>query len=229
VAVVSQPFDRGAKVEQPGQLDPTLGEFWVKNPWHIVQEGHNLSAYERKRIFLNVRRDGGERDFLDISFLTGADGEGDGRSVVAADFRNVGRLDLVLRQSGGGPVLLYENDFPQRHYLKVSLRGRPKEVSLDGRRSNRLGIGARLIAEAQGQPRVREMYPLNSYRSQTPNIVHFGLGDATKVDRLTIQWPSGKVQVLTDVAADRHIVVDEGKDGAEAIELVVPGKTIQPK
>ncbi len=226
---MSQPFNRGAKVPQPGELDPTLGEFWVKSPWNIVQEGHNLSAYERKRIFLNVRRPDGARDFLDISFLTGADGDGDGRSVVAGDFRNIGRLDLVVRQSGGGPVLLYENSFPQRHYLKVSLRGRPEEVSVRGRQSSRLGIGARLIAEAQGQPRYRDMYPLNSYRSQTPNIVHFGLGDATKVDRLTIRWPSGRVQELADIPADRHIVVDEGKEGNDAIELVVPGKTIQPK
>jgi hypothetical protein len=226
---VSQPFDRGAQVSLPGELDPTLGEFWVKNPWDIVSEGHNLSAYERKRIFLNVGRSDGARDFLDISFLTGADGDGDGRCVVAGDFRNIGRLDLVVRQSGGGPVLLYENNFPQRHYLKVSLRGRPEEVSLGGRKSNRLGIGARLVADAQGQPRYRDMYPLNSYRSQTPNIVHFGLGDATKVDRLTIRWPSGKVQELTDIPADRHIVVDEGKEGNDAIELVAPGKTIQPK
>jgi hypothetical protein len=230
VAVVSQPFDRKAKVPLPAKLDANLGEFWVESPWEIVKEGHNLSAYERKRIFLNVRRSDGARDFLDISFLTGADGTGDGRSAVAADFRNIGRLDLVLRQSGGGPVLIYENDFPQRHYLKVSLRGRPDSVvGKDGRKSNRLGIGARLIAEVQGQPRVREMYPLNSYRSQTPNIVHFGLGDATKVDKLTIRWPSGKVQELTNVPADRHIVVDEGKEGKDAIELVVPGKTIQPK
>jgi hypothetical protein len=219
VAVVSQPFDRKAKVPLPAKLDANLGEFWVESPWEIVKEGHNLSAYERKRIFLNVRRSDGARDFLDISFLTGADGTGDGRSVVAGDFRNIGRMDLVLRQSGGGPVRIYENDFPQKHYLKVSLRGR---------KSNRLGIGARLIAEVQGQPRVREMYPLNSYRSQTPNIVHFGLGDAAKVDKLTIRWPSGKVQELTDVPADRHIVVDEGKEGKDAIELVVPGKTIEP-
>src|SRR5215831_13450096 len=119
MAVVAQPYDRGAKVPAPGKLDPNLGEFWVSNPWQIVQRGHNLSAYERKRAYLNVRG----QDFLDISYLTGADRDGDGRCVVAGDFRNNGRLDLVVRQVGGGPVLLYENNFPQRHYLKVSLRG----------------------------------------------------------------------------------------------------------
>ncbi len=197
------------------ELDRSLGEFWVESPWEIFNKGRNLSAYERKRVYWNVH--GG--NFLDISHLTGADGDGDGRCVVAGDFRNNGQLDLVVRQAGGGPLLLYENHFPPRHYLEVSLRGR---------RSNRLGIGARLTAVAGGRPVVRELYPLNSLVSQMPSVVHFGLGEATKVDRLTIRWPSGKVQELTDLAADRHIVVDEGKEGSAAVETVRPGQTIQP-
>ncbi len=215
MAVVSQPYDRSARVPLPGQIDSKLKEWWVDNPWDIVKEGKNLSCYERKRAYLNVK--GG--NFVEISHLTGADGDGDGRSVVAGDFSNNGRQDLVLRQVGGGPLLFFENRFPQKHYLEVSLRGH---------KSNRLGIGARLVAEAAGQPIVRELYPLNSFRSQAPNIVHFGLADATKVDKLTILWPSGKKQVLTDLAADRHIIVDEDLEGAAAVELVVPGQTMRP-
>jgi enediyne biosynthesis protein E4 len=219
LAVVSQPNDRTARIPLPGKLDASLNEWWVENPWDIATSGHNLSAYERKRAFLNVARSDGGRDFLDISYLTSADGDGDGRAVVAGDFRNNGRLDLVLRQAGGGSVILYENDFSQRHYLKVSLRGRA---------SNALGIGARLTALVRGQTLVREMYPTNSYRSQMPNIVHLGLGEANQVDRLSIRWPSGKVQELTNLPADRHIVVDEGKQGSAAVEVVVPGQTIRP-
>jgi hypothetical protein len=197
----------------------------VDNPWDIIRHGHNLSCFERNRAYLNVR--GGA--FVDISHLTGADSDGDGRSVVAGDFRNNGQLDLVVRQAGGGSLLLYENRFPRRHYLEVSLRGG---------QSNRQGIGARLTATvggtppagqtSPGRPRslVRELYPLNSFRSQMPNVVHFGLGDATRVDRLTICWPSGRVQELTGVAADRHIVVDEDKDGSAAVQTVVPGRPI---
>jgi len=133
MAVVSQPNDRDGKVGAPGKLDASLGEFWVERPWEIFKKGHNLSSYERKRFFLNVPGSIRGRDFLDLSFLSGADNDGDGRSVVAADFRNTGQLDLVVRQAGGGPIILYENQFPPRHYLKVSLRGT---------KSNRLGIGA---------------------------------------------------------------------------------------
>jgi hypothetical protein len=161
--------------------------------------------------------------FLDVSSLTGADNDGDGRCVVAGDFRNCGRQDLLVRQVSGapqsGPLLLYENNFPQRHYLKVSLRGR---------QSNRLGVGARLTAVVGGRRLVREMFPINSFRSQAPNLVHFGLADAERVERLEVRWPSGKTQVLTDVKADAHIVVDEGKEGAAAVETVVPGRTTEP-
>jgi hypothetical protein len=204
LAVVSQPCNRAAKIAAPGEVDKSLGEFWVENPWDIVKKGHNLSAFERNRTWMNVAGKG----FLDVSFLSGADSDGDGRSVVAGDFRNIGRLDLMVRQVGGGPFLLYENNFPQKHYLKVSLRGV---------RSNRLGIGARLIAVVNGRQLVRELYPLNSFRSQMPSLVHFGLGEATKVDRLTIRWPSGQEQVLTDVAGDRHVVIEEGKSTVEEV------------
>lgn len=212
---MSQPYNRGAEVPAPGQLDASLGEFWVNNPWDIIKKGHNLSAYERKRTFLNV----GGTAFVDISQLTGADGDGDGRCAVAGDFRNNGQLDVVVRQAGGGPVLLYENHFDKRHYLEVSLRGS---------KSNRQGIGARLVAELKDRKLVRELYPINSFRSQAPAMIHFGLGDAERIDRLTIQWPSGAVQELRDLDADRHVVIAEGKAGLEAVEVVVPGKTMRP-
>ena len=201
----------------PGAVDKSLGEFWVTNPWDIVNKGHNLSAYERKRAYLNIRGKG----FLDMSYVTGADNDGDGRSVVAGDFRNDGRLDLVVRQVGGGPVLLYENRFPKAHYLTVSLRGRA---------SNRLGVGVRLVATASGRELTRELYPLNSFYSQAPSRVHFGLGDATRIDRLTVRWPSGIVQTIDDLAADRHVVITEGegKAGPDAVETVTPGRLIRP-
>jgi hypothetical protein len=215
---VSQPTDRGARIAAPGIVDQALGEFWEENPWEIVKGGHNLSAFERKRVFLNVPADSTtpSRDFVDISYLSGADNDGDGRCVIAGDLLNNGRLDLIVRQAGGGPLYIYENHFPQRHYLQVSLRGT---------NSNRLGIGARLVATVKGQQLVREQFPLNSFRSQMPNIVHFGLGDERRVERLVIQWPSGVRQELTNVAGDRHIIVEEGSTD---METVIPGQTMRP-
>jgi hypothetical protein len=196
----------------PNKLDPTLGEFWVDNPWEIVLKGHNLSAYERKRIYWNAQG----KNFLDISHLTHADDDGDGRCAVAADFRNNGQMDVLTRNVGGGVLRIYENHFPKRHYLEVTLRGT---------KSNRQGIGSRLVAYAGGKQVVREMFPHNTFHSQLPNIAHFGLGDNTKVERLSIRWPSGLTQELTDLAADQHIVVTEGES---TVEQAVPGQTIRP-
>jgi len=196
-------------------LDSSLKEFWTENPWNIVRDGHNLSAFERNRLWLNL---GGKR-FLDLSFLSATDSDGDGRGVVAADFRKTGQLDLIVRQVSGGSVLLFENRLPKKQYLTVSLRGT---------RSNRLGIGARLVAKVGGRQIVRELYPNNGFRGQTPALIHFGLADSGRVDELAILWPSGERQVLTDLAANRHVVVTEGRQGAAAVEEVIPGTAVAP-
>jgi hypothetical protein len=212
-------------VPTPGKLDKSLGEWWVENPWEIAARGNNLSCFERNRAYLNVGQ-GGERNFVEISHLTGADSDGDGRCAVAADFRNNGQLDLVVRQAGGGALLLYENRFPKKHYLEVSLRGDPKPGTVPT--SNRQGIGARIVVEVNGRKIYRDMYPVNSYLSQAPLRAHFGLGEDTQVDRLTIHWPSGKVQVFHSLAADRHVFVNEGTEGAAALTTVVPGQLMRP-
>lgn len=195
---MARPFDRSADLPPAGELDKSDGQFWVGNPWDIVGNEHNLSAFERNRCFLNL---GGTR-FADVSFLTSTDSDGDGRSVLGADLNNDGMQDLLVRQAGGGALLVFLNRFPRQHYLRVSLRGT---------KSNGMGIGARLIAEVGDRRIVREMFPANTYFSQSPCEVHFGLGDAPRVDRLTIRWPSGLVQKLTDVDADRHIRIVEGR------------------
>lgn len=207
---MSQPSDRTCELQAPGKVDDRLNEFWVGNPWMIARGGHNLSAYERNRVYLNA----GGREFLDASHISGADSDGDGRSVVAADFRNAGLPDLLVRQVGGGALLYYENRLPRAGYLTVSLRGD---------KSNSRGIGARLVAEVGGRQIVRELFPANGFRSQAPAHVQFGLGGATAIDKLTIRWPSGREQVLTGIAANRHVVIDEARDGPGAIETVVPG------
>jgi hypothetical protein len=211
MAVVSQPFDRGCRVSLPGRLDETLDQFWEDDPWQIMMR-HNQSGFERNRAFLNV--DG--RAFIDMSYLTAADTDGDSRAVAAGDFNSDGRMDLIVRGVGGGPLKLYENNFPQKHYLKISLHGT---------KSNRLGIGARLSVWTGKKRQVRELYPNNSFSSQAPCIAHFGLGDSAAVDQLTIRWPSGATQKFEEISADQHIAIREDSD---EIQVVVPGRVILP-
>ena len=204
---MSQPFDRSCKIPEPGKPNEVLGEFWEESPW-TISSSKNLSAYERNRVYMNHNG----KNFFDISYITGADSDGDGRCAVAADLNNDGLNEIIVRQVGGGPLNIYENRFPLKNWLKVSLRGDE---------SNSFGIGARLTALVNDVKLVREMYPVNSYRSQSPNIVHFGLNDSDQVDILEIKWPSGRVQRFESVQANRHIIVEENY---EKISLVESGQ-----
>lgn len=206
---MSQPFDRGAACPAPAKPDEKLGEFWSGSAWSI-SNSHNLSGYERNRTYLNV----GGKDFVDISYITGADSDGDGRCSVALGLDHDGRQELVVRQVGGGPLKVFKNNFPQRHWLAVSLRGV---------KSNRQGIGARLVARVGGRQIVRELFPANSYRSQAPASVHFGLADSETVEVLTIRWPSGQVQKLKNLPADRHLMIREGQ---EKPAVITPGQPL---
>ncbi len=201
---MSQPWNRAAVIPAPRTPDSRLSDWWVENPWLITAGGRNLSSYERNRVYVNVDGAG----YHDISRLTTADSNGDGRAVVAFDMTGDGMQDLLVRQVGGGALLLFENRFPKRGWLEVSLRGTE---------SNSLGIGARITAEFDGRRIVREAFPHNTFKSQGTPDVHFGLGAATRVDRLVIQWPSGREQVLAGVAANRRIVITEGEPQVQVV------------
>jgi hypothetical protein len=139
-AAVAQPLNRSLNVPAPGVPSSQLGEFWVPNPWAFPQQGKNLSSYERNRVFLNR----GSLQFVDISYLTGADSDGDARNAVAADLNGDGMLEVLVRQVGGGSLLVFENRFPRQHYLDISLRGDP---------SNRTNSRHRLAGSAPVPPR----------------------------------------------------------------------------
>lgn len=208
---MSQPCERNCEVNQPGEVDEELNEFWVGNPFDIYMS-QNLSSFERNRLFLNT----GAGQFVDVSYSAGIDSDSDGRSSVPLDIDNDGMLDLILRQAGGGPLVVLKNRFPGNGYVMVTLRGT---------KSNRQGIGARLVATVGTKRIVREVYPVNTYRSQRPLAAHFGLGTADKIEELTIRWPSGTQQTLRNITAGQHIRVTEGSDEWQTI---VPGEPMNP-
>lgn len=138
------------------------------------------------------------------------------QSVTWADYNNDGFLDLFLSCNsssyGPAPNYLYRNNGPGignvNHWL---------EVKLVGRVSNRAAIGAkvRVLTTIAGTPRsqLREMYSNYGYLSggASPLIAHFGLGDATTVTTLRIEWPSGLVQEFADVPANQNLTIEEGR------------------
>ena len=191
---MTSPTDRTAQVAPAGGLRP--GEFWVSNPWQYPAD-QNLSAYEPNRLYLNR----GSMSFLEASYLSGAGSDGDGRGALVADVNGDLQPDLIVRHSGGGPIRIFLNAMPKKRRLTVRLAGT---------RSNSRGIGARVAVEAGGRRLVRQVWANNSFVSQSAPRARFGLGNAAKVDKLTVYWPSGSVTTLGNVDTNRVLVVREG-------------------
>lgn len=194
---MAQPYNRAAFSPALGEVDAEIGEFWIGNPWGFHGQRKNLSAYERNRLFLNA----GDLRFDDVSYLSGTDSEGDGRSSVAADFNRDGMPDLMVRQAGGGALMLFENRMPRKHFL---------DIRLCGNTSNRSAIGTRVVAQVNGRTLTREHYQANSFMSQTPPELHIGLEDSLEVESLSVIWPSGNTEVFHRVPADRLVTIVEG-------------------
>jgi len=123
-----------------------------------------------------------------------------GRGMALADIDGDGDLDVAVSNNDQRAVLLRNDGGNAKHYLRLRLTGT---------RSNRDAIGAKVTVTAGGKKQVEEVRSGTSYLSQNELTLHFGLGAATKAEKVEIRWPSGKVQVLTGVQADQTLAVKE--------------------
>jgi len=159
---------------------------------------------QRKIVYHNV---GGGR-FRDISGDLGDAilARKSSRGCAFGDFDNDGDIDVAINSVNTYPELLRCDSVPWskggNHWLTIRTIGT---------RSNRSGIGARIKCITANRQQVDEVRSGGSYLSQNDMRVHFGLGQATKADRVEISWPSGQTDILENVAADQFLIVREGK------------------
>jgi hypothetical protein len=146
---------------------------------------------EKDSVFVN---EGGT--FRDVSDQAGLTLAAAHRGASFADFNGDGRIDAVV-SSLGSAAELWENISPDTQHWIV--------LHLEGTRSNRDGIGARIRIGNQ----YSEMTTTAGYASSADCGVHFGLGNTAIVKRIEIAWPSGAKQILTDVKADQVVRVVE--------------------
>jgi enediyne biosynthesis protein E4 len=124
-----------------------------------------------------------------------------GRGAAYADYDGDGDLDILLSQNQG-PARLLRNDTPrQAHYLRVHLRGT---------QSNRDGIGAEVRVHTGEQVLRQTVHTGRSYYSQNEPLLTFGLGQALRVARVEIVWPSGTIDSYQDVPGDMTLHAVEG-------------------
>ena len=125
---------------------------------------------------------------------------------MAFDANGDGALDLYVRSVQAPEALFLGSRRPDEHFLRVKLRGTPG-------RDNRDGVGCRITAVLPGGRRlVLETGNASGYLSTGSPIAHLGLGRATRLERLTVRWPSGRVEDLGAIeSVDRVLVVDEAQ------------------
>ncbi len=123
------------------------------------------------------------------------------RGVAFGDFDNDGDVDIVIVNQNEPPSLLRNDVTGKNHWLKVKL---------EGTKSNRSAIGARVLVKYGGKQQLQEVVGQSSFLSVNDRRLHFGLG-ATEAADLEIRWPSGAKESYAKVAADQLVTIKEGK------------------
>ena len=164
---------------------------------------HGSIASRQRNVFL---RNDGQGGFDDVSGSVGLDLDQDGRSFAVLDIDRDGDEDLLVMAARQAPHLrVFQNDFaPKAASLAVRL------VGAVGSKSNRDAIGARVVVETDRMRRTKIVQAGSGFLSQRSKELLFGLGESQRVRKLTIAWPSGENQIITDVPLNTRVRIVEG-------------------
>ena len=164
---------------------------------------------QRPHLFRNL----GRKQFEDASAKSGPALQ---RAVVArgaayGDYDGDGDLDILVSVNGGAARLLRNDGAERSNVLRVQTIGTT---------SNRDGIGARVeVAVAGGRTSWQIVKTGSSYLSQSELPLTFGLGSSTRVERIRVNWPSGKVDAIAAVDANRALTITEGQGVTRTVPL----------
>jgi len=172
--------------------------------------GLSWNGFEHNHLFLS--RDG--QGFTNAGFMMDVALEQDSRAVLAHDFDNDGRVDLLVTtrnslNDGSNyklHLLMNRADQTDRHWVGVRLTGAPGVSPL----------GAKVTVTTRNGVKTNAAVSGDSYSAQHAPILHFGLGDIETIEKIVVRWPDGKVTTLDAPAVDLyHDVTPDGTSHAE--------------
>lgn len=182
--------------------DGWLDQFVVNG--HVVEhpEGTTPGTGRRQAPQLYLNEGGG--NFSDVSSKAGSafTQKSVGRGAAFGDWDNDGDIDILLTPNGG-PVSLLRNENGDRNQW-IGFK-------LQGRKSNRDGLGSSIVVDAGGRQRRDEVRTGYSYLCASDPRLIFGLGAETRIEGAEVRWPSGAVDRLPSLEAGRYYTVVEGE------------------
>jgi hypothetical protein len=166
-----------------------------------VENYDNRTSYRQRNI---IQMNTGEGKFINVS-----ESCGDGMDVLLVsrgagfdDLDNDGDTDVVVLNARTEPTILRNDSNPKGHWLQVRLQGI---------KTNRDGVGARVKVVAGDLTLVDEVHSGRGYQSHFGTCLHFGLGRYKKIDRIEVYWTGGQKDVFFDIEVDQCVTLVEGK------------------
>ncbi len=172
------------------------------------------STYQQRKILYLNRRDG---TFEDVSLRGGPAVviKKSARGAAFGDLFNIGQIDIIINNMNDIPTLLHNVAPGPNHSLMVQL---------EGTQCNRSAIGARVTVRVKNHRMIDEVRSGGSFCSQSDLRLHFGLGTSREADLVEVTWPSGRKEVVKNVACDQWITIKEGSGPVRSQKFLAPLK-----
>ena len=191
------------------EANPMLDLHFRKVGTQLYGQGYSYGGHQRNAFFLNL--DG--KAYLEVAYLLGLADDGDGRNVLCEDIDQDGLVDILVTTSQIWPV--------GRQYFRLyqNLTARPGNwIGVRAPRTLESGswLGAELWAWVGGRPMIRTITSGDGYRTQAAGALHFGVGDATAVERIEIRRPGRDPVVVTGIDLGRYHDLSPADRGRES-------------
>jgi thiol-disulfide isomerase/thioredoxin len=196
----------GEKVNSAGYTARHMGQ--------IFEDGFSFSGFEKDKVWLKL-----DDQYLDVSDVSGADDEGDGRALCVADFDDDGDPDFFVHDIQRERHMLYRND--------VDLGARGIKVRLRATKGPWEAFGAVVRATAGGRTTAQVLAGGSGFVSQNAPELLFGTGDAGEAE-IAVRWPGRSTESFGELAAGKTYLLEEGTGKPKEIarrptRLVDPG------